>query len=171
VSTDEIKKAFREYSAALADINPHQKRYIAFDGKVVRGSFDNFQDQKAIQMFSAFLTDSNIIIAHEQIADKTNEIPTAQQLIESLGLSDYIFTFDAMHCQTKTLETAVNTNNDVIVQVKENQKMLFNDCLNISASNRPVEIYQEPLHKARNRIEQRTIQIFESTAISDKEKW
>jgi predicted transposase YbfD/YdcC len=171
VSFDELKNAFREYSAALAAITPHQKRYIACDGKVLRGSFDHFQDQKAMQMFSAFLTDSNIIIAHEPIAEKTNEIPTAQQLIDALGLSNYIFTFDAMHCQQKTLETAVNTGNDVIVQVKENQKMLFNDCLNISATCRPLEIYDEPLHKNRNRIEQRTIQIFESTAIGDKDKW
>jgi len=171
VSGDELNKAFREYSAALADLNPQPKRYVAFDGKVLRGSFDHFQDQKAIQIFSAFLTDSNIIIAHEPIADKTNEIPTAQQLIDALGLSNYIFTFDAMHCQQKTLETAVNTGNDVIVQVKENQKMLFNDCLNISATSRPVEIYDEPLDKNRNRIEQRTIQVFESTAIGDKDKW
>jgi hypothetical protein len=61
---------------------------------VLRGSFDHFQDQTAIQMLSAFLTESNIIIAHEPIANKTNEIPTAQQLIETLGLSNYIFTFD-----------------------------------------------------------------------------
>lgn len=171
VSFDELKNAFREYSAALADTNPHHKRYIAFDGKVLRGSFDNFQDQKAMQLFSAFLTDSKIIIAHEPIADKTNEIPTAQQLIERLGLSDYIFTFDAMHRQEKTLETAVNTNNDVFVQVKQNQQMLFNDCLNISTTRRPLEIYDGPLNKSRNRIEQRTIHVFDSTAIGDKDKW
>jgi hypothetical protein len=94
VSVNEIKKAFREYSAALTGINPHHNRYIACDGKVLRGSFDHFQDQKAIQMFSAFLTDSKIIIAHEPIAEKTKEIPTAQQFIETLGLSNYIFTFD-----------------------------------------------------------------------------
>ena len=74
-------------------------------------------------------------------------------------------------CQTKTLETAVTTNNDILVQVKENQKMLFNDFLNISATCRPLEIYDEPLDKNRNRIEQRIIQVFESTAISDKDKW
>jgi len=31
---------------------------VGFDGKVVRGSFDQFQDQKAIQVLSAFLTES-----------------------------------------------------------------------------------------------------------------
>jgi len=81
-----------------------------------------------------------------------------------------IYAFIKCHCQQKTVETAVNSNNDVIVQVKENQKMLFNDCLNISATCRPLEIYDEPLDKNRNRIEQRTIHVFESTAVSDKDK-
>ena len=35
----------------------------------------------------------------EEIATKTNEIPTAQTLLTDLGLSGYIFTFDALHCQ------------------------------------------------------------------------
>jgi predicted transposase YbfD/YdcC len=74
-------------------------------------------------------------------------------------------------CRQKTLETAVNTGNDAIVQVKENQKMLFNDCLNISATRRSLEIYDEPLDKSRNRIEQRTIHVFDSPAIGDKDKW
>jgi predicted transposase YbfD/YdcC len=74
-------------------------------------------------------------------------------------------------CRQKTLETAVNTGNDAIVQVKENQKMLFNDCLNISATRRSLEIYDEPLNKSRNRIEQRTIHVFDSPAIGDKDKW
>ena len=170
VSSIEIENVFREYSSALADLNS-QKRYLAFDGKVLRGSFDNFQDQKAMQIFNAFLTDSNVILAHEEIAEKTNEIPTAQELIEALGLSNYLFTFDAMHCQIKTLETAIKTNNHVIVQVKENQKMLYNDCIGISETTQPIEIYEEPLNKKRNRIESRKVYVFESTNISDKDKW
>lgn len=100
VSSSELEEQFRAYSAALAG-ESSQKRVVSFDGKVLRGSFDRFQDQKAIHILSAFLTESNIILAHEEIADKTNEIPTAQELITALGLSECVFTFDAMHCQKK----------------------------------------------------------------------
>jgi len=100
VSSSELEDQFRAYSAALAG-ECSQKRVIAFDGKVLRGSFDRFQDQKAIQLLSAFLTESHIILAHEEIEDKTNEIPTAQELITALGLSECLLTFDAMHCQKK----------------------------------------------------------------------
>lgn len=97
-SGSELEQSFRQYSAVLAE-NDDEKRFIGCDGKVLRGSFDHFQDQKAVQILSAFVNNSRLILAHEEIADKTNEIPTAQTLMKELGLSGYIFTFDALHCQ------------------------------------------------------------------------
>lgn len=126
-SSDELETNFRQHSDLLSSSHS-EKRFVAFDGKVLRGSFDHFQGQKAIQVLSAFLTGIRLILAHEEIAEKTNEIPTAQEMMTKLGLSDCIFTFDAINCQEKTLEVAKETGNDVIVQVKGNQKTLFNDC-------------------------------------------
>lgn len=96
----ELEESFRQYSQGLAE-SEGQKQVIGCDGKVLRGSFDHFKDQKAIQILSAFVSNSRLILAHEEIATKTNEIPTAQRLMTDLGLSGYIFTFDALHCQKK----------------------------------------------------------------------
>lgn len=97
-SGTELEQSFRQYSEVLAE-NDDEKLFIGCDGKVLRGSFDHFQDQKAVQILSAFVNNSRLILAHEEIAAKTNEIPTAQSLMKELGLSGYIFTFDALHCQ------------------------------------------------------------------------
>ena len=99
-SGSELEHAFRAYSKEVNEVKSKRK-FLGCDGKVLRGSFDNFNDQKAIQIFSVFSSESRIILAHEEIAEKTNEIPTAQALMEELGLSGYIFTFDALHCQKK----------------------------------------------------------------------
>ena len=96
----ELEAQFRAYSQQLAK-SDEQNKVLSCDGKVLRGSFDHFKDQQAIQILSVFLNDSNLILAHEEIATKTNEIPTAQQLMDTLGLTGYIFTFDALHCQKK----------------------------------------------------------------------
>jgi predicted transposase YbfD/YdcC len=170
VSSTEIETCFRDYAAELT-ANTDRKRFVAFDGKVLRGSFDHFKDQRAIQILSAFLTGSDIILAHEEIAEKTNEIPTAQEMMVRLGLSGCIFTFDAINCQEKTLETAKETGNDVIVQVKENQKTLCNDCKTTAETMSPNDVYQEPMSKARNRIESRAVQVFTNMTISDTDKW
>jgi len=102
VAPKELEVAFRKYSKFLADSKPGELLVVSLDGKVLRGSFDRFEDQAAIQVFSAFLAKKNIIIAHEEIiGQKTNEIPVAQELIKNLGLENCIFTSDAMHCQKK----------------------------------------------------------------------
>jgi DDE_Tnp_1-associated len=97
-SGPELEQSFRQYSESLAE-NDDEKLFIGCDGKVLRGSFDHFQDQQAVQILSAFVTNSRLILAHEEIAAKTNEIPTARTLMQELGLSGYIFTLDALHCQ------------------------------------------------------------------------
>lgn len=97
-SGSELERVFREYSQSLVETET-EKKVIGCDGKVLRGSFDHFADKKAIQILSAFASDSHIILAHEEIDTKTNEIPTVQKLMEELGLSGYIFTLDALHCQ------------------------------------------------------------------------
>ena len=170
VDAAELERSFRQFSCYLIN-QCSTNRYIALDGKTLRGSFDHLNDQKAIQVFSAFGSDNNIIIAHEEIEQKTNEIPTAQKLLKELGISNYICTLDAMHCQTKTLETVVATRNQAIIQVKENQKTLLNDCINISATCSPIDNYQEPENRQRNRIERRTIEIYDNTNLSDKDNW
>lgn len=71
----------------------------------------------------------------------------------------------------KTLQTAKETGNEVIVQVKGNQKTLLNDCQTIAATTPPDEVYQEPLSKTRNRIESRRVEIFISPALTDAAQW
>ena len=171
VSSEDLEGCFRAYSDFLSEHSHGMKRFVAFDGKVLRGSFDHFLDQPAIQVLSAFLTDRQLILAHEEIAAKTNEIPTAQEMMSKLGLSDCIFTFDAINCQENTLIVGKETGNDVIVQVKGNQKTLLNDCQTLAESSLPSDKYEEPIAKDHNRIESRSVQVFPRPTFSDDVKW
>lgn len=99
----QLEQAFRAHGQQLlepraeSDVPP----VIALDGKVLRGSFDRFQDQKAAQILSAFCQGERLILGHLPVSSKTNEIPVAQQLIEELGLEGCLYTLDALHCQKK----------------------------------------------------------------------
>lgn len=101
VDPKELEKAFRKYANSLSDFDSEKYAFISMDGKALRGSFDNLNDQRMIQIFSAFLTDQDIILAHEKIDCKTNEIPTAQKLVKELKVGKCVFTMDALHCQKK----------------------------------------------------------------------
>ena len=170
VSTESLENVFVDYSLQLTE-ETGEISFIAFDGKVLRGSFDHFNDQKAAQCLSAFMTDNKIVIAHREIEEKSNEIPAAQDLIMKLGLTGKVFTFDAMHCQEKTLKAAKETGNDAIVQVKANQKILLNDCEKTAETKQASDSYKEPADKARNRVESRKVEVYEDVILSDNEKW
>ena len=72
---------------------------IAVDGKTLRGSFDAFSDRKAAHMMSALRQADQIVLGHLMVAEKSNEIPAAPELIEALGLKGCVFTLDAEHGQ------------------------------------------------------------------------
>ena len=110
LNKESFEKSFREYSKELnnvtarkSDEEDYLKKYqfLSVDGKVLRKSFDNFNDVKARQLLSVFNTDNKLILAHKEIEEKTNEIPAFQELINELKLDNVIFTLDAIHCQKK----------------------------------------------------------------------
>jgi len=96
-----VEAAFRRHAVLLqaARSTPGQGS-VALDGKTLRGSFDGFHDRMAAQVLSAFATDTALVLAHIDIAEKSNEIPAAQTLLAELGVArDAIVTLDALHCQ------------------------------------------------------------------------
>lgn len=95
-----VEAAFRRHAAALQSAGADAARTsIALDGKTLRGSFDNFHDRAAAQVLSALATDTALVLAHIDIADKSNEIPAVQALLAELGIAGQLVTLDALHCQ------------------------------------------------------------------------
>jgi hypothetical protein len=68
--------------------------------KTLRRSFDNFSDRKAAQLLHAFDTDAGLVLAHIDIAEKSNEIPAAQQLLGELQVAHCIVTLDGSAAHT-----------------------------------------------------------------------
>jgi hypothetical protein len=102
-----VEAAFRGHAARLqAAHGTVGTGSIALDGKTLRGSFDRFHDRAAAQVLSAFATDTAFVLAHIDVAEKSNEIPAAQILLAELGVGNgAIVTLDAMHCQKNTLRS------------------------------------------------------------------
>ena len=95
-----VEDVFRRHAALLqAARQGSGQGSIALDGKTLRGSFDHFHDRAAAQVLSALATDTALVLAHVDIADKSNEIPAAQALLADLGITRQIVTLDALHCQ------------------------------------------------------------------------
>lgn len=93
---------------------------LALDGKTLRGSGDGHQP--AVQLLSAVLHREGIVVAQRRVADKTNEIPMVQPLLDPLPLQGAIVTADALHAQVKTANYLVEQKKaDYVFVFKDNQ--------------------------------------------------
>jgi predicted transposase YbfD/YdcC len=101
-----------------------QGETVAFDGKTLRGSFDAAADKSALHSVSAWACGLRMCIALKSVAEKSNEIPAVQQLIDMLDLSGAVVTADALHCQRETAEKIVAKQADFVLMVKGNQETL-----------------------------------------------
>jgi hypothetical protein len=101
VDASALEVAFRVHAASLAFEGEAAQKWVAIavDGKTLRGSFDAFADRKAAHMLSALRQCDQIVLGHLMVDEKSNEIPSAPELIEALGVSGCVFTLDAAHCQ------------------------------------------------------------------------
>lgn len=99
INKESLEEQHRKYTEELLTNKPN--KYIAIDGKVLRGSYDHMDNKKALNVLNMFALDEKLVIAHYETSDKSNEIPAMQEFIKEIGLSDKIFTIDAMHCQKK----------------------------------------------------------------------
>jgi len=96
-----LEAAFRAHASAITSTAPPREGLVAVavDGKTLRGSFDAFADRKAAHMLSALRHGDQIVLGHMMVGEKSNEIPTAPELIEALGVKGCVFTLDAEHAQ------------------------------------------------------------------------
>ncbi|QOP44178.1 ISAs1 family transposase [Sulfurimonas sediminis] len=93
VDSQEVEVVFRKWIRTYVDTTG---KHLSVDGKVMNGS--KYKDKRSIEVVGAVLSEIGVIIAHQQIAEKSNEIPALQAMIGELG-DEFIFTFDAMNTQ------------------------------------------------------------------------
>jgi len=169
LDANEVEAAFRRHAAALQGACAGAARAsIALDGKTLRGSFDNFHDRAAAQVLSALATDTALVLAHVDIADKSNEIPAVQTLLAELGIAGHLVTLDALHCQ-KTFRAAAEAGVDLIVQLKDNQPGLHRQVHLRCADAQPLS-RASSTDTARNRQERRSVAVFDpADSIADPE--
>jgi hypothetical protein len=96
----QVEEAVQRHAAKQRSERPGLK-WIAMDGKALRGSASKVRDRRARQLVAAFSQQDLIILGHMEVDDKSNEIPAVQSLIESLDVGGSILTLDALHCQKK----------------------------------------------------------------------
>jgi hypothetical protein len=98
---------------------------VVLDGKALRGS-------RGTQLVGAINAQSGRALGVEAVADKSNEIPAAQTLLDRLELDGTIALMDALHTQVQTARViAREGGGDYVFFVKGNQAGLLQQARNL----------------------------------------
>ena len=119
---DALDRAIGAFLAARAAPAGPGLRAIAVDGKALRGSRTATATHVTLP---AAMEHTGSVLAQRQIADKSNEIPAFQPLLDSIDLTCTVITADALHTQHAHGTYLRTRGAHYIAQVKANHPTLF----------------------------------------------
>ncbi len=123
IDSDSMNQCFVHWVSSLLPENM-EGQTISFDGKTIRSTNKMECFEQPLQIVSAQIAELGLTFAQETVYDKSNEIPTVQNLIKTLKLKGCIVVADALNCQKETATAIVEQRADYILSVKDNHKNL-----------------------------------------------
>jgi predicted transposase YbfD/YdcC len=118
----QFQYCFMEWIQAISELT--QGQVIAVDGKKLRRSHDRTIGKNAIYMVSAWASENRLVLGQAKVDDKSNEITAIPHLLDLLEISGCIVTTDAMGCQKRIAQKAIEKEADYMLDVKGNQEGL-----------------------------------------------
>ena len=171
----EFEKCFVNWVKSAIEIP--DKEIVSIDGKTLRGTQDNEDNQNVIHMISAWANKSQVVLGQIRVDEKSNEIPAVPDLIDFIDVKNCIITSDAMSCQKKTVKKIADSECDYVICLKGNQESLHEDVkLYFEEALDKPKLYSldktKTSEKNHGRIEKREYFLTEDVDwIDQKEEW
>lgn len=131
IQPQQIQACFMEW--ARSQVIHRQGEVISFDGKTIRRSFDQNQDQHPLHLVSAWAHDAGLVLGQEACAEKSNEITAIPKLLDLLDLNGKIVTTDALGCQKAIARQVRTGGGDYVLALKSNHRNMHSDVRSIFA--------------------------------------
>lgn len=109
---------------------------IAIDGKTLRGSHNGVT--KAVHLLSAVIHKEGVVIAQDEVNEKSNEIKHVRSLFKNIEIEGAVVTSDALLTQTEIANYLVKEKGaDYVFAVKGNQPTLLEDIKDLELKKTP----------------------------------
>jgi predicted transposase YbfD/YdcC len=146
-------------------------RVMILDGKALRGVPWKVQ-QTQLYVLNAWDAESQIFLGQMTIAEKTNEITAAPQLLDKFDLTNTVVSVDALMTQKTVAEKIVEKGGHYVMALKGNHGTLFDDIsLYFSELQQDMGCWRT-VEKNRGRVEIRTCTVAQDISwLEDKEEW
>jgi len=155
-----------EQMAKALGVAKNQLRVVVIDGKELRGSGRLANTDKQIknaQILNVYDQSREVCLYSILIDEKHNEIPHAQEVLETMDLTDTVVLADALHGQKKTTAIVTKQKGDFLIGLKENQpqvyeiaQQLFDQNTRSKMEKQQTAGFYTTVEKAHNQVEVRT---------------
>jgi predicted transposase YbfD/YdcC len=150
-------------------IHSIENEWIAVDGKVLRGTLKSGEKQGLVHAVSQ---DSRIDVAQARmVGDKSSEITVVRDFIKETGLEQKKISLDAHHCNPDTLGQIEQAGGTYLVQVKENQPILLQQCKELAQEQSKKVFENQSVDSGHGRITARCAKIFPMTSVGLDSRW
>lgn len=129
VNVSEFQQCFFEWIKSIIQLFP--ENVIPIDGKSIRASRRDKNNQRALHIVSAFSCANGISLGQMIVDKKTNEITVIPELLKKLCIEGAIVTLDAMGCQREIAAKIIEQKGDYILRAKDNQSGLLEEMKDI----------------------------------------
>jgi predicted transposase YbfD/YdcC len=144
------------------------KKWIAVDGKALRGS-QSGDDRQSIVLAVNQGTRETVGQAR-QTGTKSSEIPVVRALLKDTGLESQNVSLDAHHCNPETTAQIHQAKGIYLVQVKENQAVLLQQCEQLAATQTAMA-ERDVNDKANGRVTSRRTTFFSLAQTTIAPRW
>jgi predicted transposase YbfD/YdcC len=142
--------------------------WTAIDGKVLRGTLASGDKQSVVL---AVRHGSRTLLAQAPMkGSKASEIPVVRELLKESELEAHQVTLDAHHCNPTTMAQIHQAGGQYVIQVKENQPVLLQQCQDLAATAVPLGSHEE-CDKGQGRLSIREGQCLSMQALNLAPRW
>lgn len=165
VDPDEIERCLVEHGRKFLDTLVEQQ--VIIDGKKLRGASPRQGGTKGDYIMNAYVSENHIVVGHQRLHDKENEIVAIPQLLDKLSIEDTIISIDAIGTQVSIAQTILDKKAHYFLAVKDNQGALNGRLIDAFRYKKPFDSASQ-MEADHGRIEMRDCRILHADAIEDK---
>lgn len=162
IDPKELDSRFVEWVEAISGKINGQ---VVIDGKMIKGSGNRRNKKNPLWIVSAWAADLDLVLAHTQVSEKSNEITAIPKILEMLSVKGCIVSIDAMGCQREVARQIRQEGGDYVLALKGNQGSLQSEISNYFEQAEAInfEYVEHDFHKSyeenRGRKEERLLYV------------
>lgn len=152
-----------------------KRRMLHLDGQMVRAATNG--EGRAPDVLNLYDSTLGIVLAHELVGAKTNEISHCCSIIKGMNLFNCVITSDALNTQKKFARAIIKAGGDYCLAVKGNHGSEEDDLM-ATFNGEPdkssdLKVFQGDPELAHGRIEQRRVRVLPGRRMSSnlREDW